>query len=65
MTCIDCGARIIPTAIYLAERETPIVWRLVRGLGQKALRRWWGGGESRSTHDRELAKLGLRQTELF
>lgn len=65
MVCGDCDCRIIPTEIYLAEREGPIVWRAVRSLGQKAFRRWWGGGETRSTRDAELAKLGLRQTELF
>ncbi len=60
-----CQSRIIPLAIYKAELIKPVRWKLVKNLGQKALRRWWSGGESRTKRDLELAKLGLKQTELF
>jgi hypothetical protein len=65
MTCADCGARIIPTAIYKAERFMPLRWSRVRKLGQRVIRRWWAIGETRAQRDAELARLGLRQEYLF
>lgn len=65
MVCGECQCRIIPVPIYKAELELPIRWAKVRKLGQNVLRRWWGGGESRTKRDAALATLNLKQTELF
>lgn len=63
--CSVCITKIIPLEIYKGMCEKSERWKKIRKIGQRAFRKWWGGRESRTVRDNELAKLGLRQPELF
>ncbi len=63
LVCSECGARIIPKAVYAAHTPRPVAWRRVRRIIQKRLT-FRPLFRSRSKRDAELADAGLVQTPL-